>query len=131
MKDSIVEQVREELLNRSELGIEKYKTTLDREDLCNLDWLQHAKEEAMDLTLYLTRLQKEMLKQNLEMSRLKGEYYGTLRSFLSYKLPYELEHKIKLKIEELETGFVKCNKCGTATQSKYNSYWCKLCKHEM
>jgi hypothetical protein len=73
MKDSIVEQVREELLNRSELGIEKYKTTLDRTDLTNLDWLQHLKEELMDATLYVTRLQKEIEKQNLELSKLRYE----------------------------------------------------------
>lgn len=104
MKDSIVEQVREELLNRSELGIEKYKTTLDRTDLCNLDWLQHLKEELMDATLYVTRLQKEIIKQNLEMSRLKGEFQGMLKGLISYDIPNEVKERMKQKIEELENG---------------------------
>lgn len=104
MKDSIVEQVREELLNRSELGIEKYKTTLDRTDLSNLDWLQHWREEQMDGLLYSTRLQKEMLKQNLEMSRLKGEFQGMLKGLLSYDIPAEVKERMKQKIEGLENG---------------------------
>ena len=34
---------------------EKYNNTLDRTDLSVLDYLQHAKEEAMDLALYLEK----------------------------------------------------------------------------
>lgn len=44
---------------REELGKRKYGTTVDREDLSAADWLQHAKEEAMDLVLYLDRLLQE------------------------------------------------------------------------
>ena len=59
MKDSIVESVRKDLLDRSELGIKKYNTTLDREDLSAGDWLVHAYEEMLDGALYLKRLHKE------------------------------------------------------------------------
>mgnify|MGYP003656304423 CR=1 FL=1 len=58
--DSIVAQVREELLQRSNVGIKKYGVTLDRTDLTPKQWLQHAREEAMDHLLYLTKLQRLM-----------------------------------------------------------------------
>jgi hypothetical protein len=56
MKDTIVESVIEQFKQRSEVGINKYNTTLDRTDLTRLEWLQHAQEEAMDLILYLEKL---------------------------------------------------------------------------
>lgn len=55
-RDPIVESVRAKLLRRSQVGIKKYGTMLDRKDLSELDWLQHAQEEAMDLCNYLERL---------------------------------------------------------------------------
>ena len=57
-KDSIIQQVCEEYSQRGKVGLEKYGLTLDREDLTKEQWIQHAKEEAMDLTLYLTKIQK-------------------------------------------------------------------------
>jgi hypothetical protein len=57
-RDSIVQQVCEEYSQRGKVGLEKYGVTLDREDLTKEQWIQHAKEEAMDLTLYLTKIQK-------------------------------------------------------------------------
>jgi hypothetical protein len=57
--DSIVQSVVDELLDRSTLGKEKYGTTMDREDLTFLQWTQHLKEELLDATLYLTKLQTE------------------------------------------------------------------------
>jgi hypothetical protein len=53
--DSIVEKIREEMFIRAEMGFKKYNATLDRTDLSVLDYLQHAKEEAMDLALYLEK----------------------------------------------------------------------------
>jgi hypothetical protein len=58
MKDTIVESVIEQFKQRSETGIKKYNTTLDRTDLTRLEWLQHAQEEAMDLILYLEKLKQ-------------------------------------------------------------------------
>lgn len=60
MKDSIVEAVRQDLLDRSEIGIKKYNTTLDREDLSVSDWITHAYEELLDGALYLKRLNKDI-----------------------------------------------------------------------
>jgi hypothetical protein len=60
-KDSIVEEVLEKFKKRSELGIQKYGTTLDREDLTFEQWIEHAIEEAMDLTLYLQKIKNELI----------------------------------------------------------------------
>ena len=59
IKDTIVDEVRKDLLRRSEVGIKKYNTTLDRTDLSHKEWLQHAYEEALDMALYLKRAIKE------------------------------------------------------------------------
>lgn len=56
MKDSIVEAVCNDLKSRSEVGIQKYKVTLDRQDLDEIQWLQHAYKEALDLANYLKKL---------------------------------------------------------------------------
>ena len=53
--DSIVDAIIDEHIKRAEMGKEKYNNTLDRTDLSILDYLQHAKEEAMDLALYLEK----------------------------------------------------------------------------
>ena len=59
-QDSILESLIEKYKQRSELGIKKYNTTLDRNDLTLLDWINHAQDEAMDLSLYLQKI-KTML----------------------------------------------------------------------
>lgn len=53
--DSIVDSVVDEHIKRAQMGKEKYGQTLDRTDLSVLEYLQHAKEEAMDLALYLEK----------------------------------------------------------------------------
>ena len=53
--DSIVDSVIDEHIKRAQIGKEKYGQTLDRTDLSVLEYLQHAKEEAMDLALYLEK----------------------------------------------------------------------------
>ena len=59
MKDGIVKKVIKAFKKRSERGLEKYGTTLDRNDLTNLEWLQHLQEELMDATLYIEKLKDE------------------------------------------------------------------------
>ena len=58
--DSIVAAVVQKFLQRSELGQQKYGTTLDRQDLTTLDWIQHAQEELMDGILYLEKLKQSV-----------------------------------------------------------------------
>ena len=59
-KDSVVEQVLDSFSERSLVGIEKYGTTLDRNDLTLLQWLTHLQEELMDATLYVQKLKNEL-----------------------------------------------------------------------
>jgi hypothetical protein len=67
IKDSIVESVINQFKQRSEIGIKKYNTTLDRNDLSTLEWIEHAKQEAMDFILYLEKLKSDItnLKKSL------------------------------------------------------------------
>lgn len=82
MIDSIVEETRKDLLDRSEAGIKKYNNTLDRDDLELSDWLQHAYEEMLDGALYLKRA-----KQDVE--ELNGQFDEIVREFYELKKKYE------------------------------------------
>ncbi len=55
-KDSVVYRIAQLLKTRSETGIRKYGTTLDRTDLSIKQWIDHAIEEALDHALYLQKL---------------------------------------------------------------------------
>lgn len=59
--DSIVSEIIQQYQIRAEFGEKKYGTTLDRNDLSITDWIEHAKQEAMDLTLYLEKLKKTLI----------------------------------------------------------------------
>ena len=59
-KDSYVQIVKAKFEQRSQRGIEKYNTTLEREDLNLQEWLNHLQEELMDATLYIERLKAEV-----------------------------------------------------------------------
>lgn len=54
--DRFVEAVKSKYQQRSDTGIKKYNTTLEREDLNFVDWLTHLQEELMDATLYVEKL---------------------------------------------------------------------------
>ena len=60
IKDTIVESVIKQFKDRSEVGIAKYKVTLNREDLSTLEWIQHLQEELMDAVCYIERLKQEL-----------------------------------------------------------------------
>lgn len=61
--DNVVEAVRADLLQRSQVGIKKYGVTLERTDLSLRDWLQHAYEETLDQANYLKRAIMELDKR--------------------------------------------------------------------
>jgi hypothetical protein len=54
MSDKIVLEVIEKYAQRSEVGINKYGTTLEQNNHDN--YLKHLQEELMDATLYLQKL---------------------------------------------------------------------------
>ena len=58
--DTNVEAVVEELRRRSAVGVKKYGVDTSRTDLTTLQWLQHAKEEALDFAVYLQRISQDV-----------------------------------------------------------------------
>lgn len=56
----ILDELIKEYESREGRGFLKYGTTMDREDLSLNDWIQHALEEAMDLTLYLKKIKTKL-----------------------------------------------------------------------
>lgn len=63
--DTIVRSVVEKYIDRSMFGKQKYGTTLDRDDLNILDWINHTQEELMDATLYLEKLKKTLIEHSI------------------------------------------------------------------
>ena len=61
LEDKAVQGVVNKILERSEVGLKKYGTNLNREDLTQLDWINHAQEEAMDLCLYLEKIKQGLI----------------------------------------------------------------------
>ena len=57
-EDTVVNSIIQQFAERSRVGLAKYGTTLDREDLDILDWIEHSKQEAMDFVLYLEKLKR-------------------------------------------------------------------------
>jgi len=54
--DTIVRDVLKRFNARSLSGIEKYSTTLERNDLTGKEWMQHFQDELMDAVLYIEKL---------------------------------------------------------------------------
>jgi hypothetical protein len=75
IEDQIVLRVLSRFAERSQVGIKKYNTTLERSDLSTLEWLTHAQEEAMDFVLYLERLKDEFSNRQLYMVDKDGNYH--------------------------------------------------------
>lgn len=51
----VEERIIKEIRERREKGIAKYGVGMERTDLELRDWLQHAKEEALDFAIYLEK----------------------------------------------------------------------------
>jgi hypothetical protein len=60
--DSVVKSVISKFVGRANVGLEKYGTNLDRDDLQTVDWINHAQEELMDGILYLEKLKQQYAK---------------------------------------------------------------------
>lgn len=90
MQDRIVESVINKYLTRSKLGFEKYNATMDRNDLSFEQWLTHAQEEAMDLSLYLEKIKFEFEKEVKDRMDIKNKIIHNLT-----KLVEDQEKEIK------------------------------------
>jgi len=64
MKDKIVQQVVDKYISRSEVGIAKYGTTLENNNVDN--YMNHLQQELMDATLYIEKI----MYLNREITRL-------------------------------------------------------------
>lgn len=71
--DSVVFEIIKEFGERAEKGYNKYGTDMDRTDLSVADWAQHLREELMDGLVYLTRLKKDIIKLEEELSAYKND----------------------------------------------------------
>jgi len=69
---NLLQSVIMDLRVREERGLETYGTTMDRTDLTQKEWLQHAYEEALDLALYLKKLMT--IDNELPISKVKYHY---------------------------------------------------------
>ena len=58
MTDAITEAVVAQLRTRAEKGKLKYGTTMERDDLTLMQWLQHLQEELMDAAVYVEKLKQ-------------------------------------------------------------------------
>jgi hypothetical protein len=85
VKDTIVESVVNRFKERSEVGIAKYGTTMDRKDLSTLEWLQHLQEEMFDGILYIEKLKSkqhiiDIMKADEELGLYANTFSGTTSS---------------------------------------------------
>jgi len=85
VKDTIVESVVNRFKERSEVGIAKYGTTMDRKDLSTLEWLQHLQEELFDASLYIEKLKSKLhivdiMKSDEELGLYANTFSGTTSS---------------------------------------------------
>jgi hypothetical protein len=60
VEDNNVNELCLEYMRRADHGFKKYGVTTERTDLELMGWIQHLKEELMDATVYIHRIQKEL-----------------------------------------------------------------------
>jgi hypothetical protein len=60
MTDAITGAVVAQLRTRAKKGKLKYGTTMERDDLTLMEWLQHLQEELMDAAVYVEKLKGEI-----------------------------------------------------------------------
>lgn len=97
--DKNVEAVRQQLLERSRVGLKKYGVTTEREDLTFLDWCNHAQQENMDSAVYIEKLKGWADKEN-QLCHLCRELIATIRvnvacKTIACKFPEEFDRVIQ------------------------------------
>jgi hypothetical protein len=55
--DYVVDSIIDQFIDRASFGRSKYGVGMERDDLSILEWIEHAKQEAMDQILYLQKLE--------------------------------------------------------------------------
>ena len=62
-EEKVIEKIRE----RAALGLQKYGVTMAREDLSNIQWIEHLQEELMDGAIYCERILNDLRAVKKEM----------------------------------------------------------------
>ena len=106
--DPIVESVRQKLLDRSNVGKEKYGVGLDRGDLSRLDWLNHLQEELLDGAGYIeaamkhqVQLESTLITLFINFIQTKGVWFY-IKSIGEDPQAVPVEELMKLKREFIE-----------------------------
>jgi hypothetical protein len=55
-QSDIYKEVITDLISREKMGRAKYGTTVDKANLSEKEWMQHAYEEALDFAIYLKQM---------------------------------------------------------------------------
>ena len=71
IRDPIIKKVIEKFLERSDVGYDKYKVTLDQDSKSINEWLNNIQEELMDAVNYIEKL-KSGLADELQEVLLKN-----------------------------------------------------------
>ena len=58
IKDPIIQKVVEKFISRSNVGVDKYGTTLHDNPAVTIEWLTHLQEELMDAVNYIEKLKE-------------------------------------------------------------------------
>jgi hypothetical protein len=58
LQSDTYKEVITDLISREKMGRAKYGVTVDKANLSEQEWLNHAYEEALDFAIYLKRLMK-------------------------------------------------------------------------
>lgn len=74
LKHSITENIQ----SRAKVGEFKYGMTLERDDLSELEWLNHLQEELMDALNYATRI------QHIDDAHKEEQLFAEMKSYLLY-----------------------------------------------
>jgi len=55
-QSDVYKEVISDLISREKMGRIKYGTTVDKANLSEKEWMQHAYEEALDFAIYLKKM---------------------------------------------------------------------------
>lgn len=67
MRDPIIENVIQKIKQRSDVGFNKYKVTLENDNQPLDKWLKHLQEELMDAVNYIEKI-RSILPKNIEVN---------------------------------------------------------------
>lgn len=97
----IEEAVIEEIRRRRRGGREKYKKTMEREDLGTLQWAQHALEESLDHSVYLKKFMREHRRR---LEGLKGLFEKAADMILYYDAEYTNDDELPSIVPEIRAA---------------------------